>query len=124
MGYTDATVKNRSKIWANPIYNWTADYCDKYMKEHQIPRNPVKDKMCISGECLCGAFAGKEEWAELKFNYPEVAARIQRLHEIAKENGKPWGWSSGPTEWRKEQKMKNQMSMPMCVGCETKNTYL
>lgn len=124
MGYTETTVKDKSKVWCNPIFYWSEDECNSYMAANNIPRNPVKDKICISGECLCGAFAGKEEWAEIKFNYPEVAAKIEELRKIAEANGKPWGWASGPTEWKKEQKIKNQASMFMCVGCEANKTFL
>lgn len=122
MGYTDEITKQRSKIWTNTIFHWTESDCDAYMKEQGIPRNPVKDKICISGECLCGAFAGKEELAEIKFNYPAVYERIVDLHKRASEKGFPWGWASGPSEWRKEMKLKNQLSF-MCAGCETRKDF-
>lgn len=119
MGYQEVTQKDGSKVWTNPIFYWTEQDCEKYMKENDLPRNPVKDKICISGECLCGAFAGKEEFAEIKACYPETAAKIEKLHAIAVENGKPWPWSSGPKEWRKNNN-PNQVNMFMCAGCEKK----
>jgi 3'-phosphoadenosine 5'-phosphosulfate sulfotransferase (PAPS reductase)/FAD synthetase len=121
MGYILETTKTRSQVWTNPIFYWTEKDCEDYMRAHKLPRNPVKDAICISGECLCGAFAGKEEFAEIKACYPETAARIEALHELAKENGKPWSWSSGPTEWREEQKAINRMFM--CVGCQLKMDF-
>lgn len=124
MGYTAEYSKDASKIWCSPIFYWSESECDDYMVKNSIPRNPVKDKICISGECLCGAFAGKEEWAEIKACYPETAKRIEKLHEKAKANGKPWHWASGPNEWKASQLKKIQPELNfMCVGCEKKYNH-
>lgn len=119
MGYTETTTKDNSRIWCNPIFYWTESDCEQYMKDNDLPRNPVKDKICISGECLCGAFGGKEELAEIRGAYPEAAEEIDRLHKIAIENGKPWPWSDGPNNWYKNNP-PGQLDMFMCVGCEEK----
>tara|TARA_R100000773_G_C4188811_1_gene95490 strand:- start:45 stop:863 length:819 start_codon:yes stop_codon:yes gene_type:complete len=119
MGYIDQSQKEGSRVWSNPIFWWSTEKCENYMLKHNLPRNPVKDKICISGECLCGAFADRGEYLEIKESYPHVAERIDELHEIAKQNGHPWPWSSGPTEWYKNNP-PNQLNMFMCVGCETK----
>jgi 3'-phosphoadenosine 5'-phosphosulfate sulfotransferase (PAPS reductase)/FAD synthetase len=119
MGYIDEAQKEGSRVWSNPIFWWSTEKCEQYMDKHQLPRNPVKDKICISGECLCGAFADHGEYMEIKESYPHVAQRIDELHEMAKENGHPWHWSSGPTEWYKNNP-PGQLNMFMCVGCETK----
>ena len=89
------------------------------MLQHNLPRNAVKDKICISGECLCGAFASYSELMEIKQEYPDAYNEIQRLHSLAKENGHPWGWSTGPTDWYKNHP-PGQVDMFMCVGCESK----
>ncbi|HMR81981.1 MAG TPA: phosphoadenosine phosphosulfate reductase family protein [Niabella sp.] len=119
MGYTHHTQKDGSRVWCNPIFHWSKRDCDVYMQRFQLPRNPVKDKICISGECLCGAFARKEEWAEIKASYPEAADEIERLHRIAIANGHPWPWASGPAMYYKHNP-PGQMKMFMCVGCESK----
>lgn len=125
MGYTRECNKENSKVWVNPIFYFSEANVKEYMSTHSIPKNPVKEKICISGECLCGAFAGKEEWAEIKFHYPEVAAEIERLHEIAKANGHFWPWSMGPTEWRKRESgiAKNKKPSFMCAGCDDKRNF-
>jgi hypothetical protein len=120
MGYINETSKENSKVWTNPIFYWSEKQCERHMLENNLPRNPVKDAICISGECLCGAFAGREEYAEIKSCFPKVAQKIEKLHKIAIENGHPWPWSSGPNEWYR-QHPKGQMQMFMCVGCENKN---
>lgn len=123
MGYKDHTRKEYSRVWCNPIFYWSEQECSRYMLANVLPHNPVKDKICISGECLCGAFAGKEEWVEIKSEYPEAAAEIDRLHKIATDNGHPWPWASGPQEWQKHNP-PGQLSMFMCVGCEDKRAQL
>lgn len=120
MGYSETTKKENSRIWCAPIFHWSEDDCKAYMKANDVPKNPVKERICISGECLCGAFAGKEEYSEIKAAYPHVARIIEELHERAKASGHPWEWSSGPKEWRKDELKKMQLSMNfMCIGCET-----
>jgi 3'-phosphoadenosine 5'-phosphosulfate sulfotransferase (PAPS reductase)/FAD synthetase len=120
MGYKDSIRKEASRIWCSPIFDWTKQDCDDYMKLHSLPRNPVKDKICISGECLCGAFSKKEEYVELKGSYPEAALEIERIHQIAIDNGKPWGWASNQIKHYKNNP-PGQVNMFMCVGCEEKN---
>ncbi len=123
MGYSEPTRKNYSQIWCNPIFYWSEDECIFYIKHNKLPKNSVKEKLCISGECLCGAFAGKEEPAEIKHYYPDVYDKIDNLHQVAIHNGFPWGWSSGPGEWKKEEAKKSQLNMFMCVGCESRHNY-
>lgn len=91
MGYINETSKENSKVWSNPIFWWSKIQCEKYMVENNLPRNPVKDRICISGECLCGAFAGKEELAEIRAAYPDVAKKLDELHELAKKTAFPGG---------------------------------
>ena len=123
MSYTEPIQKVNSKIWCNPIFYNSKEWCERYMLDNNLPRNKVKDTICISGECLCGAFAGKEEELEIQKFYPEDYAEILRLAAIAKENGFEWGWSSGPTEWRKGRLKNKPRNMFMCVGCENKHQY-
>lgn len=119
MGYKEPTRKENSMVWCNAIFYWTKDICERYMLAHNLPRNPVKDKICISGECLCGAFARREEWIEIKNSFPDAAKEIERLHKIAIEHGHPWEWASNPNEYEKLAKRSKKMFM--CVGCEEKN---
>lgn len=118
MGYSEVISKDASRCWANPIFYYTEDDCKEVMESNDIPKNPVKEKICISGECLCGCFAGQEEFLEICEAYPEVGERLKNLHKIAIDNGHPWGWASGPNQWKKEQDAAKNMFM--CVGCEKK----
>lgn len=124
MGYTKEHTKEFSKVWANPIFYFSDEDVRRYMQTNDIPKNPVKEKICISGECLCGAFAGKEEWQEIKQSYPQVASEIERLHKIATANGKPWPWSMGPTQWLKDQAKKKSGPAFMCTSCNNHKKFL
>jgi len=119
MGYINENNKEDSRVWSNPIFWWSKKKCEDYMSDNSLPRSPVKDAICISGECLCGCFAKKEEYNEIRAMYPHVADRIDELHELAKKNGHPWRWGTGPTDWYKNHP-PDQLDMFMCVGCESK----
>lgn len=119
MGYIHPTQKEDSRVWTNPIFYYSEKACKRYMADNDLPENPVKKAICISGECLCGSFGSREELAEIKAAYPHVYERIQQLHEVAKANGHPWDWGSGPNEWYKNHP-PGQLNMFMCVGCENK----
>jgi 3'-phosphoadenosine 5'-phosphosulfate sulfotransferase (PAPS reductase)/FAD synthetase len=117
MGYKDSVKKDNSKIWTSPIMDWSKKDCEGWIKAHNLPRNPVKDKICISGECLCGCFAKPEEYAEIKASYPDAWEKLEKMKKYSK-----WGWGKDPNQWRKhnpEGQMKIPF-MPMCVGCESK----
>jgi 3'-phosphoadenosine 5'-phosphosulfate sulfotransferase (PAPS reductase)/FAD synthetase len=123
MGYKEYLKKEGSRVWCSPLFFWTTEDIKGYMADQDLPRNPVKDAICISGECLCGAFAGREEWFEIQHRYPEAATEIKRLHKIAAANGHPWGWASNPNEYSRSVTMKSA-NLFMCVGCEDKNRSL
>lgn len=123
MGYSDVMTKDDSRVWVSPIFHLTEADCKEYMFDNSIPTNPVKEKICISGECLCGSWAGDEEEHEIRHSYPHVGAELDRLTKIAEENGFPWRWGQGPNEWKVEQEAKKQLSFNfMCAGCERKHS--
>ena len=63
--------------------NWVSEY---YIKNN-IKRSPVYKTLHISGDCLCGCFAKKEELKLLEMFHPEVFAEIKRLEKLIKEKG-------------------------------------
>ena len=116
-----------TKIWVAPIWDWSKLAVGEYIQENELRRNPVVDNLHMSGECLCGAYAKKDEIKEIEFWYPDTAKEIHRLEQIAKDNGHFWKWGSGPPEWMKIAK-NGQLSMSnfapngypemLCMGCE------
>lgn len=112
----------RSAIFLSPIINWSEEDCNNYMVKHNLPRNPVKDNLCMSGECLCGAFAKPNELLAIEVHYPEVAERIKRLEASVKKKF-PWRWEESPPNWwtekRKKERLEEEGQLSLfCQNCE------
>ncbi len=128
-GYKRAIQKNGAEVWVNPLYWHSAVDFEMYRQEFGLPRNPVKDRLGISGECLCGAFsnASPEERAAIRIIESETADYLDQLEARVKARGFPWGWGCRPPKWWLDSKRgqsflfdshaKPGAFMPMCVGC-------
>lgn len=114
MGYKDREInRTGAQVWCNPIYWWSRAERDEYLMLNQIVRNPVSEAIGISGECLCGAFAHPGELEKVRKVDPDVAARLDRLHEEIKHKF-PWSWEERPP---KAARPLGKVG-PMCIGCE------
>lgn len=108
-----------STVWIAPMVNWTKTDLYTYREwAGDVPRNRVSDLIHMSGECLCGAFAHKDELAEIEMFFPEVVREIRELEGRVRLAGHPehkckWGW--GATE---RTKGAVSLSGPMCSSCE------
>lgn len=89
-----------SVVWVSPLVHWTNADMAAYRRRHiDVPHNEVSDMIHMSGECLCGAFAGPGELDEIGFFFPETRADIEALEAEAREAGIPeprcrWGWGA------------------------------
>lgn len=108
-----------SIVWVSPMVNWTKTDLYTYRDwAGDVPRNRVSDLIHMSGECLCGAFAHKDELAEIEMFFPDVADQIRDLENAVRAAGHPekkckWGW--GATEKLTPEELK---SGPLCSSCE------
>lgn len=99
--------------WVSPIVYWTDEDMRRYRRRHGcqidhrhadyflcspevIGRSPVSDKLHMSGECLCGAFAKPGELDEIGFWYPEMKAKICALQELVAAHGQHAVWGTRP----------------------------
>lgn len=113
--------KEDAKIWVPPFADFTDDDQAEYMRLYELPRNPVKDTLCMSGECLCGAFAKPEEFAEIKALYPDTAAEIERIEEVARLAGQPnHTWGVRPKTERQIEELGG--AEHMCSSCHFRNS--
>ncbi len=96
MGAIDEIAVEGRRVWVAPIVHWSGADKERYMIEHGIPGNPVTAKLCMSGECLCGAFASPGELEEIRFWYPKVAQEIDRLAEKCRAAGVHAKWGTRP----------------------------
>jgi 3'-phosphoadenosine 5'-phosphosulfate sulfotransferase (PAPS reductase)/FAD synthetase len=89
-----------SIVWVSPIIDWSKLDLNDYRRSHvDLPRNEVAANLHMSGECLCGAFARREELDEIGFWYPGAAAYIRDLEHQALATGFDpercrWGWGA------------------------------
>lgn len=117
MGHVEPIQREGAQLWIAPILHWTDDDKLEYMARENLPRNPVVDTICMSGECLCGAFAKKEELFELEQFFPDTAAIIHQLQHDAEEAGVHAKWGTRPPGSRKKPTMGGRL----CSDCNQKN---
>lgn len=99
MGTAEPIQRVGSTVWCAPCVSWETGDQHAYMAQHSLPRNPVKELLCMSGECLCGAFArGREELDEIALWYPDAAANIESIQRRAAAAGVPSKWGERPPE--------------------------
>ena len=92
----DPVDRKGAKVWTNPILDFTKQDIREYMHLHDLPLNEVVELLCMSGECLCGAYAKPGELEKIDTCYPEVAERIRRIQDSVSH---PWGWEEAPPGW-------------------------
>jgi len=72
----------------SPIFHWTDEQVEAYLREKAVPINPVYKVLKCSGECVCGAYIHKPTFMRIRANYPEF---FERLIEI--ENQRKSGYT-------------------------------
>jgi len=106
-------------IWVNPLVDWTASDKARYMRANDLPTNRVVELLCMSGECLCGAFAEPGELEMIRAFYPAAAAEIDRIAAKVKAAGKHCIWGTRPPGTRNKP-AANQRELPLCWSCSAK----
>jgi 3'-phosphoadenosine 5'-phosphosulfate sulfotransferase (PAPS reductase)/FAD synthetase len=122
-GYDRTCSKVDSQVWVNPFYHAIPEDFDDYRDRHSLPANPVKEKLGMSGECGCGAFAKKGELESWGNACPAFADRIARLESEAAARGLPWGWEDERPSWFSDA-IKGQgllPFMPFCSACRKRD---
>ncbi len=94
-----------------PIYNWPTSQVWKFFQDSGFERAPAYSTLQISGDCLCGAFAGPNEREAMEFHYPTIWERIKSLEIKLKHRLKRniWGWAN--------RKKNGQQDLFMCFEC-------
>lgn len=120
-----ASGREGSVVWASPLVLWTKPDLNTYrLMQGDVPVNEVSDLIHMSGECLCGSFAEKDELEMVGMWFPEVRAQIEALEaEIADREDIPeirrkWGWGAyraDPTALKRRSR-----SGPLCTSCDAR----
>lgn len=129
MGHVEPLHKDGMGVWVSAIHDWSATDCNQHMKASNLPRNPVKDTMHLSGECFCGAFARPEEKRELEVWYPDHAKKIEAWQELVRTavrlglssipfNHQQWGHGSSGSKMKAVPEGQKELpSLQMCFFC-------
>jgi 3'-phosphoadenosine 5'-phosphosulfate sulfotransferase (PAPS reductase)/FAD synthetase len=117
MGHVVPINQEGVRVWVSPIINWSSEDKWNYIERYGLKQNPVVNKLCMSGECLCGAFAHPGELAEIRESFPDTAAYIEKLQEEAAAAGVHAKWGTRPPGKRKQ---KSDMTGTMCWSCDAK----
>lgn len=120
-----ASGREGSVVWASPLVLWTKPDLNTYrLMCGDVPVNEVSDLIHMSGECLCGSFAEKEELEMVGMWFPEVREQIEALEaEIADREDIPeirrkWGWGAyraDPAALKRRSR-----SGPLCTSCDAR----
>lgn len=97
-----------------PIYDWTTERTWHFFRANNFQRSPAYQTLGISGDCLCGAFAEKDEADKVHYHYPCVGKRLEALgHEIrdTQPTRCEWGWG-----WNRPRR-KSAKEAALCVEC-------
>ena len=121
MGNTRRISRDRVKVWCNPLIEWDKEQVLNLLQCEGCQRSEVARKLCMSGECLCGAFAQEGELDSIGLFYPEFRDYIRDLERRVREAGFPWGWEESPPKRRnREREPMLSTEMPLCHSCEAK----
>jgi 3'-phosphoadenosine 5'-phosphosulfate sulfotransferase (PAPS reductase)/FAD synthetase len=114
-----------SMVFASPLTLWTKPDLTTYrLMCGDVPRNEVSDLIHMSGECLCGSFAEKNELEMVGEWFPSVREQIEALEaEIANRDDIPeirrkWGWGAYRNDLAALKERGAFKSGSMCGSCD------
>jgi 3'-phosphoadenosine 5'-phosphosulfate sulfotransferase (PAPS reductase)/FAD synthetase len=113
MGSLSETDREGRRVWETE-HKWA------YMKANGIAENPVTQLLCMSGECLCGAFASPGELNEIRMWYPKAAAEIDRLAEKCREAGVHAKWGERPPAKADPAQLDIGPTGGLCWSCDAR----
>lgn len=131
MRHVERIQRDGAQVWAATIWNWSKIDCANFcFKARGFSRNPVVDKMHMSGECRCGAFAKPGELEEWMFWFPEETRWIGELQQKVADAGlHAYRWGTRPPRVHREQMALSfgeewDAMQPglLCVGCGPDDT--
>lgn len=117
-------------VWISPIHDWRDSAVDAYREEHDLPTNPVAEKIGRSGDCFCGAFSNRTaDFVELEAHYPGHAEWIKELEkDVQEELGTDekycyWGFGNmSENELRSMMAQNDDAQMHLCSSCDMPDT--
>jgi 3'-phosphoadenosine 5'-phosphosulfate sulfotransferase (PAPS reductase)/FAD synthetase len=111
-----------SMVFACPLIDWTGEDTRRYREEYAIPESAAAALLHRSGECNCGAYAGKGERAMLKALYPEWwRTTIAPLEAQAQAAGIRWcRWGGYDLHGNRAGERSRERPGLLCESCEAR----
>lgn len=111
-----------STIWVNLIHPWSKQDCEVFLADQKSHANPVTQKLCRSGECLCGTMQDKATAIEAAFYFPRWGEWLDGVRQRVFAAGHTWDWGEDVPK-RVAQEKAGQIAIPFpdfqpaCVRC-------
>lgn len=120
MYLTQPVQRYKRRVWCSPFFYLSNDELTAYRAAQGLPESTVRQKLCMSGECLCGAYARPNELKEIEFFFPETGRYLRDLEQRVRAKGFPWGWDEKPPRrWGYLIRAKKAGQQEMfCTSCE------
>jgi len=100
-----------------PLIDMSTEEVLDYVESNGLAISPVYSTLHLSGDCLCGCYAKKEELGLLKMFYPYMAEKLEKLEREVKESGVipeeycNWGNNTGFAS--------HKQSIQEAMGCDS-----
>ena len=113
-------------VWVSPIHDWRDSAVDQYREKHDLPTNPVVEKIGKSGDCYCGAYADREaQLLELQAHYPDHYEWLMDVEkQVQDELGTDekycyWGFANmSKKDLRATMVENDDAQMMLCSSCD------
>lgn len=119
MGNVEDISRSGAQLWVAPCIEFTTDDKESYIDQEDLPRNPVVEAIGMSGECMCGTFAGPNELGIVAEHFPATAGEIDEIQQACAERGVHAVWGTRPPKVDKYTLPLPGIprALPMCANC-------
>lgn len=112
--------KSGKNIMICPILNFSDQDREDFIREHGLPKNPIYKYYCKSGECLCGAYASRQELLDIEKISPETYDRLMNIESHVRKKF-AWGWGERIPKSKNNSVTKNSVTKKMlCYSCQNR----
>jgi len=71
----------------SPIWNWTDEQVNAYIRKHNLPISPFYAILGGGGDCVCPAFKTRKFYERLRVHYPRIFMRMVELERSFSKGG-------------------------------------
>lgn len=125
----DGIQRALGATWVSPLLEWSGLDVRRYRRAHDLPMNPVVGRLEYSGECLCGAFAHRDELGLIRLFYPDVwrylqCLELQVLEAVDRTDVPPAYalWGHGRLRDHERAALVDDEQLTLCASCARRNT--